>query len=176
MLWWRTREGIHGAWILAFAFIFLDDALAVHERIGRLIANQGDYGTAFWLRAQDPGELTVSALAGVIFLALLVFFYFRGGEDARRISRDVALMLAAFVFFGVVVDVLHIAIKALTVVEEGGEMVTLSLITAYVAQLTREKKSGPAISPTLQPPRTPRRGRASAVTLSPSLPAPTHNP
>jgi hypothetical protein len=131
----RTREGIHGAWALLFLYLLLDDALHVHETVGAFIAREWNYVPAIGLRARDFGELTVSMMAGSAFLALIACFHLRCSNDARNSSKDLALLLGLLVFFGVLVDMMHVVVNGLTIVEEGGELAAMSLITAYVIRL-----------------------------------------
>jgi hypothetical protein len=139
-MWWRTRDVLFAAWALLFAYLLCDDALTIHETVGKAIAVGWEFAPAFGLRANDFGELAFSALAGVVFLVLIGGFYLRGSELGKRVSRDLSLLLAVLVFFGVVVDTVHLAIQeqqihGLTVVEDSGEMVAMSLIAGYAVQL-----------------------------------------
>ena len=127
------------AWTLLFAYLLLDDSLGIHERGGTLIAAHLSFEPLFGLRRQDYGELAVTAAAGAVLLCPLVWAYRSGSPAFRRISQDLALLLSILVFFGVVVDMVHIAVKSsgnvdlvLTVIEDGGEMVSVSLILWYV--------------------------------------------
>lgn len=90
------------------------------------------------LRLQDFGELAVSASAGIILLLSLILAYANGSEMFRKISQDFALLLCGLIFFGVVVDVIHVAINlggkvnfVLGVIEDAGEMLSVSLILWY---------------------------------------------
>jgi hypothetical protein len=92
------------------------------------------------LRAQDFGEVTVSALAGTAFVGLIGFFYVRSSDRARNVSRDLALLVFLLAFFGVFIDMVHLALEAvhlpaLTILEDGGEMVAMSITFSYVVHL-----------------------------------------
>ena len=134
---WRTREGIYGAWALLFAYLLCDDALLIHERVG--LAWQSMFAPTLGLRARDFGELAFSGSMGLGFLALIAFFHLRCSSSAKSVSRTMAVLLGVLVFFGVVVDMVHVAaypvIRGLTVVEDGGEMVTMSVLASYVVHL-----------------------------------------
>jgi hypothetical protein len=147
----RTREPVYGAWMLLYAYLLCDDALRLHELGGaRLVAAWG-YGPAFGLRAQDFGELTVSAAAGLVFLALICAGHLRSAHRARDVSTDLALLLGALVFFGVFMDMLHIAAQgrylkeALGVIEDGGELFTMSVVCWYVFSLFERSGSAPVV-------------------------------
>jgi hypothetical protein len=137
---WRTRERIYGTWALLFAYLLCDDALAIHERVGHVVATQWEYVPGLGLRPQDFGELTVSAIIGTAFLVLITYFYVRGSNNARNVSKDLVLLLGLLIFFGVLIDMVHIAIgnlpvKGLTIIEDGGEMISMSMIVSYVVHL-----------------------------------------
>lgn len=142
---WRSREGVYGAWTLLFAYLLCDDALRIHERAGLVIASAWEYVPAFRLRAQDFGELTVSGALGSAFLVLITYFYLGSSSNAKNDSKDLALLLAALVFFGIFVDMLNIAvvIRGFTIIEEAGEMATMSVITGYAVNLLDRQSHPP---------------------------------
>jgi hypothetical protein len=143
-LWWRTREGVYGMWMLLYAYLLCDDAFQIHERGGVAIAKRWGYEDALGLRAQDFGELTVSGVFGLAFLVLILIMYFPSTRDARNASKDLALLLGVLVFFGVGIDMLHIVVgdgygtrvnKAFGLVEDAGEMFAISAVCWYVLNL-----------------------------------------
>ncbi|NJP10442.1 MAG: hypothetical protein HC866_13990 [Leptolyngbyaceae cyanobacterium RU_5_1] len=112
--------------------------MQIHERIGGYIAANLSFMPILGLRLQDFGELAVSASAGIILLLSLILAYANGSEMFRKISQDFALLLCGLIFFGVVVDVIHVAINlggkvnfVLGVIEDAGEMLSVSLILWY---------------------------------------------
>lgn len=125
-------------WASVFAYLLADDALQVHERVGMAIAENFGLAPALWLRPQDHGELAVSLAAGTILFAPLAWAYGTGTRAFRKSSLDLALLLGLLIFFGVGVDMAHVALGlggpfdfAAGVIEEGGEMVAVSLILGY---------------------------------------------
>ena len=101
------------------------------------------FAPPFNLRPQDIGKLTVSAVAGGILLPLLVWAYRTGSSSFRKAAEDLLLLVLAFVFFGVFVDLAHQAVKlnwavdfAVGLLEDGGEMVVMSVIVWYVFLLS----------------------------------------
>ncbi len=107
---WRRREGIYGAWAFLFTYFLLDDALTIHESAGRVVAAYWPQVQSLAFRAQDFGELTVSALAGAAFVALIASCYVRASERGRDVSKDLILLVGLLVFFGVFIDTVHIAL------------------------------------------------------------------
>jgi hypothetical protein len=140
-MYWRTREGIYGTWALLFTYALCDDALAVHEEVGKVVVRQWNYVPALGLQARDLGELTVSVIVGSAFLMLITYFYLRSSNNAKNVSKDLALLFGILVFFGVFVDMMNAAVPVtgLTMIEESGEMATMSMITAYVVRLLERR-------------------------------------
>ena len=140
----RTRTAGFAAWGLLFAYLLLDDALAIHETVGGFVAQALPFAELAGLRAQDFGELAVSAAAGAVLLTLLAWAYARGRAAFRRVSRHIVLLLAALAFFGVAVDMLQslfrydgIVAPLLGIIEDGGEMLVMSFAVWYVFLLHR---------------------------------------
>lgn len=140
-LCWRTRQGIYAPWGLLFIYLLCDDALRFHERGGWFLVSEWNYfRPALGLRAVDFGELAVSATAGLVFLVLIAFFYVRSSQSGKNMSKDLTLLLGLLVFFGIFTDMVHSLFKSLPVkgmitIEDGGEMIAMSLIAGYVVHL-----------------------------------------
>jgi hypothetical protein len=139
----QKRAFNYFAWVLVFTYFFFDDALHIHELVGGYIGNNLNVAPAFGLRLQDFGELIVSATAGISLIAFVMWAYRRGSQDFKNISKDILLLIGALVFFGVVVDMAHIAIRLgwlvtfiLGVIEDGGEMLVVTLILWYTFMLS----------------------------------------
>jgi hypothetical protein len=129
----RTRVGGYLAWSLLFGYLLFDDALQIHERLGGYLAAELQFSPFLILRAEDIGELAVSALAGGVLLTLIAWFYGRGPTPLKRSTRHLLLLVLILVFFGVVVDMMPSAFTAMRgVVEDGGEMIAMSCIAWYV--------------------------------------------
>lgn len=131
------------AWGLVFTYFLCDDALSIHEGVGKHIAENLTLTPPLGLRLQDLGELAVSATAGMILLSLLIWAYRMGSQAFKKMSQDMSLLILALVFFGVIVDMAHISIELgwkvdfiLGVIEDGGEMLVASLILWYVFLLS----------------------------------------
>ncbi len=139
MVFRKTRMPEYAVWSLLFSYLLVDDSFSIHEVFGGHIAAALGYAPALGLRAKDFGELTVSAVVATLFLLPLAFFYLRGSGAARSASRHLLVLLLVLAFFGIFVDMLHVAIQmgwkvtfVLGAVEDGGEMVAMSIIAWYV--------------------------------------------
>jgi hypothetical protein len=135
----RTKMIGYGVWSLLFFYLLLDDALQIHEAFGVYLASSFEFAPAIGLRAVDFGELAVSGIAAIVFLVSLAFIYVSETGGFRMASRHLLLLLFALAFFGIFVDMLHVAVDMgwrvtwlLGVIEDGGEMVAISLMASYV--------------------------------------------
>ena len=130
---WRTREGIYATWALFFTYLLCDDALGIHETVGEAIAAHWKYVAALGLLPKDFGELAFWAIVGSAFLMLITYFYVRGSDSAKDVSRDVVVLLGVLILFAVLIDMVHSAfregpVRGLTILEDGGEMITMSSV------------------------------------------------
>lgn len=137
-LYGRFREPLYGVWAAAFAVMAIDDALALHERIGRAIA-------ATLSTAIPPGvfELVPLGLAAAVVLAALWREDRRPGTgpDARRFSRMTLGLGLLYAAFAVGVDAVEIVYRQagagdlletqIRLLENGGELITATLMFIY---------------------------------------------
>ena len=135
----KTKVIGYGMWSLLFLYLLLDDAFSIHETLGGFIATTLALAPAAGLRAQDFGELAVSLIAATVFLIPIAWFYARGLGAFKEATKQLLWLLVALAFFGIFVDMLHVAIDMgwkvrflLGVVEDGGEMLVVSLMAWYV--------------------------------------------
>ena len=146
----KRRSFGYAAWALFFAYLLLDDAMLIHERVGIYFKNNFDFTPPLGLRIADIGELAITVTVGMILLFLIALAYLKGKQVFRKVSHVMLILFLALIFFGVGVDMATIAIygevevggfqSVLGVIEEGGEMFVASLILWYVLlQSTREQ-------------------------------------
>lgn len=130
------------SWILVFTFLLFDDALFLHQSVGDRL--HSIFGTSLPHNLSllpRYFELAVLALAGIFLLVIVAWAYSHSQYVFRKISKDILLFIVALVFLGLLVD-LAVAIElkptavlALGLVEDSGEIVTISLILWYVFML-----------------------------------------
>jgi hypothetical protein len=143
----RCRHLITLGWQALLVYVFLDDSLQIHERLGEAIAQHFSILPMAGLRAQDFGELIVSAFFGLLILSLLSIGYYYASTGLRGISRHLAGLLSILVLFGVIFDMVHGLLDPFLqsilfeVLEEGGEMLTMSVMAWYVHRLTTASDS-----------------------------------
>lgn len=134
----KTRTIGFGLWAILFMYLLLDDALSIHEKVGGLIAGHIDFAARLGFGPQHLGELVVSAVAGTVLLSSLILPYLHGSTTYRQISRHLFSLILALAFFGVFIDALHVIVpwEALYgffgILEDGGEMVVMSVVVWYV--------------------------------------------
>jgi hypothetical protein len=136
MLFLRQPRMLSLGWLALFLYILLDDALQIHERVGQSVAQALETS---WVLADH----VTSAFFGLLILVLLGLGYHSAPSWLRRASWPLWGLVATLVLFGVVVDTINqVADTSVPVlfwlghvVEEAGEMVTISLIAWYVHRL-----------------------------------------
>jgi hypothetical protein len=140
VLFIKNRGFMIFIWLMFFLYILLDDSLTIHETLGEYLANYFEIKPRFNLRAVDFGELMVSFIAGITFLMFFILGYNKAKIKDKIVSQHLFVLFIILVFFGVFVDMIHIYFESnhkLGLIEDGGEMLTISLITSYVFNLTK---------------------------------------
>lgn len=136
------------SWGCLFIYIFFDDLIQIHERVGIYIAKKFNFTDLLGLRAQDFGEITVFIFFGLIFFILLAMSYFKGSKEFRKMTKNMLIFILFLILFGVVVDMFHQIINhypklnlIVGVVEDGGEMIVNSIILGYLFLFSKSKTS-----------------------------------
>ncbi|MBD1805808.1 hypothetical protein H6F98_10135 [Microcoleus sp. FACHB-SPT15] len=139
---WKNRSYLYLSWSILFCYLLLDDAISIHERIGSKISYRLAFSPAFNLRAVDFGELIVSACVGLFFLICIATAYRFSDRLSKKNSRYLIIFLLALALFGIVVDMLHIALQSpywepsLALIEDAGEMIVMSFIAWFVFNIS----------------------------------------
>jgi hypothetical protein len=127
------------AWGLLFLYLLADDSLRVHETMGNILAKSLGLSVWFGEKSQDVGELSVSLIAAIVLFSGIALAYRQSSKADRQISTHLTRLILGLVLCGVVVDSLHSLIPnsldIWAILEDGGEMVVMSLIASYVFQL-----------------------------------------
>jgi hypothetical protein len=138
----QNRSWAMIAWVLLIAYFMLDDALLLHERAGFWYSSQSWAFGIGPVSAQSLGELTVSALVGVLLLVPLVVGYLRGDARTKWIFRVMLALVVVLLVFALVVDAVHglfIDIKLIDrivgFVEDFGEMLALSALVVFAFRI-----------------------------------------
>lgn len=132
----KSSHIVYFSWSLLFIYLLLDDSLKVHEKLGVYLADYFEFQPMFNLRAQDFGELIASMLFGFLLFMFIGVSYLISDNKAKKISKYLLVLVMSLAFCGVVVDMLHIAIPwgelMWALIEDGGEMLVMSVIVWYV--------------------------------------------
>jgi len=135
------------SWSMLFGYLLVDDSFQIHEKLGAALVTYFTYSAAFGLRAQDFGELTVSIFFGSILLCLIGFAYYYSTENLKKTCRYLLLLLGMLALFGIFADLVHVFFRcsgwgrALGVIEDGGEMLVMSVFCWFVFRLFTEKEN-----------------------------------
>ncbi len=134
---------VYLVWTCLFAYILVDDAMSVHENVGRWAAAEFNLQPMFGLRARDLGELGFSAIAGSLLFSGIGMAYFFSNAQGRTITKHLTGLFALLVMFGIGVDMIHEMVSqgkiVWGVIEDGGEMCIISLMAWYVFKLPPRK-------------------------------------
>ena len=137
----KKKQGIYFVFSLLFVYLLIDDSFEIHENFGRVIAEFFNIQPWIGLRAVDFGELIVSAVFGLLFLTALILFFILSDQITRRIALYMSIFMVLLAFFGVVMDMVVVMVdhrrttRVLEIIEEGGEMLVMSVITWFVYHL-----------------------------------------
>ncbi|WP_018984278.1 hypothetical protein [Salinimonas chungwhensis] len=155
ILFIRFKALVLVAWAMIFSYMLLDDSLQIHESVGGYLVTMFDIQPAFRLRAQDFGELLVTAIAGIVLLSFLMVGYLKADKTFREISHRFLIILAGIAFFGIVVDMVHSMVpwgyQLFSIIEDGGEMFIMSLALGYSFHLLFEQRRQPVTQDTYKP-------------------------
>lgn len=135
----QHRAGIYAAWAVVCTYVLVDDAFMLHENVGRAVLAAFPQGGE---TAMHMGELGFLAAVCVVLGAVVLIAHRRARPPHSAASSTLTALFAALVFFGIVVDAAHSFVAPgsaldapLTVLEDGGEMVVLSVVVAFVFAL-----------------------------------------
>lgn len=134
----RRANFLYLSWSLLFSYILLDDSVEIHERLGAFLAHFFSFQPQFYLRAQDFGELIVFFFFGTMLFGLIAITHYLSDFADRRISKCLFNRVALLLFLGVIVDAVDIIVRhtlatsVLGMIEDGGEMLVMSVIASFV--------------------------------------------
>lgn len=129
-------------WLPVFAYLLADDALRIHERVGRELAAAFGLQEALGAPGLELGQHIVFGLAGLLLMVPLVVGYLRSDSRARRIYRCFLLLIGVLAFFAIVVDLLHVLVVEnpargdwVGFIEDGGEMLAGTALVVFALRL-----------------------------------------
>lgn len=138
-----TKRSIYSVMSVAYVWLLLDNSIGLHEGLGRRVAPLLPGTGALPLPGEALGELAVFASFALAGLGLFAVSW-RHSVGKHRVAGAVfVLLMAALGVFAVGVDALHavserfrqIVTDTLGVVEDGGELLVLSVHCAFTLAL-----------------------------------------
>ena len=149
----KARAPAYLFWAGVFALLFLDDFLALHERIGMMARQRLELPGLLGVRGDDLAELAFYVAVGVV-LALVVVPVYRYSSGAfRRDSLIVVGLLAIFACFAIGVDMVHmhesvretVYFRLIDVIEDGGEMIVISFALYFALLMVQRRELSSAL-------------------------------
>lgn len=134
----RTRQLVYLALALLFAICALDDSLSLHEAAGVYLATITEL-------SPSAGGLVGWSLLGSIPMLAIAIAYRRSDATSRRNAEAVLLGFAILLFFAIGMDLVHAVLQryisgfqtVLTILEDGGELLTLTLLCTTSLAIVR---------------------------------------
>ncbi|WP_405247881.1 hypothetical protein [Cellulophaga sp. Asnod2-G02] len=124
-----------------FLFLFIDDVFQIHNRASWFFSSNLKLPSLFF------GKLIFLGIIGLLETLFISFFYRTASLETKSTYKDIFLLLILFFFFGIAIDLIHSFLlntgkiaPFLTLIEEGGEMITLSILVWYFFVITLYKK------------------------------------
>ncbi len=138
----QSKSGAYISWAGLFSFLLADDALKLHENWGLILSTALEIPPKMGLRPNDWGEILVYLGVGIPILVFIGLTYRFSPQAVQKNIRVLAVLLAALVFFGGGVDMLH-SIIATTfaaptwdfvfgTLEDSGEMLVMSGMVCFL--------------------------------------------
>ncbi len=134
--WWRRHASAALAWSVSLLLIVVDDLGRLHEDLAKDLPLLGSVGAG----SQQIGEIVAFAILGLIVFALVSVGHRRDDHGSRAWSWSMASALALLVVAGMGLDLVHGLStpgtnieKALTIAEDGGELLAITLLLATAA-------------------------------------------
>jgi hypothetical protein len=136
----RLRRPCYLLLAVLLTAMLLDNVVGGHEKVGAWLAPE----------KRAVGEFALVAATTMVFAALACLAHRWARANERSGLGAMLIVLAVFALFAVAVDFMHeLALAlgpaiyaALAVVEEGGELLSLSVLLALVSHLTRSAPVG----------------------------------
>ncbi|MDQ1900891.1 hypothetical protein RAH32_10600 [Paracoccus sp. WLY502] len=144
----RQRQVIYLGFFIFSLVALLDDSLQLHERFASPLVAAIAPGLAL---PPGAGELIFIAFEGIAVAGTLVYGWIKAPFIIRRQTVALFLLLGAAAFCASAIDFLHVYTPAYSIlggivgiIEDGGEMVFLSLAVGYAAGLASQARAIPA--------------------------------
>jgi len=129
----KRRQSVYALLSVIMAYIFLDDVLHAHERVGAFLASERPFVAPLGIEVMHVGEAWYLGIVSVVILGCLIFAFFHADQERRRdLSVFIAILGLAGVF-GILFDALHAFTKneISGILEDGGELASIALLSIF---------------------------------------------
>lgn len=145
----RSGQPLFRSLAVIFFILAIEDALELHERIGPYIIEIFNVQPYFGIAVTNWDDPIAFGGLGLICLALAIHGYRRSSARARQIGWNFLKLIVLLACFGVLADFVSALLLGLegsmrrfihivmSLVEDGGEMIVVSLITVYAIYVLR---------------------------------------
>lgn len=130
------------AWVPLVAYFMVDDSIEIHERFGFWYSQQSWAFGLGPIKAQSLGELAMSAMIGVVVVAIIVVGYLRADARTRWIFRVLIALTVVLLFFALFIDTVHGFFEDIRIIDRGlgfledyAEMIVLTFMVAFAFRI-----------------------------------------
>jgi len=126
-------------------FVWFDDSNSYHERAGRMISDYLDWNAHWGVPAGDLGQIAAWAIIALVAVPAAIWHLRRLQEQEWIAALICAVPAAVILTCGIIIDFLHSANSGamatfLTVVEDGGELLGLAMLTILSIGFLRDSR------------------------------------
>lgn len=145
----KNERLVYLVFAVLFTFVLLDDSLMLHETIGQSLADALALRPFAGLRPLDFGELLFWAGAALPLLGLAAVGLVTATGPDQATGLLLLGALAVLMVFGAGFDMVHVMVEQafrgahllFSVIEQGGQQITLSLTCGLAVLIRREVRS-----------------------------------
>ncbi len=132
----KTKQKIFILYSGVFFYFFLDDSQRFHENIS-FFSKDTFYIGLFGKKIELYGENVLYGIVGIIIIFLFFLIYRKSNFLSRKTALGILKLLFLFAFFTVAIDYINSFFTSKSsglanIIEEGGEMIVISIICFYV--------------------------------------------
>ncbi|TBN18638.1 hypothetical protein [Hyunsoonleella pacifica] len=149
------KNQLYFTFILLFLFLLIDDVTQLHQIVGRYFVEWINLKMTFKRKVYPVfGQIIYLLITLIIFSIVFITQFKFTSANNKKLLLSIFKFLGVFLFFGVFLDLIHTITsdyvfisKILTIIEEGGEMLSLSLIVwlFYLLTFKPEKTGGQSL-------------------------------
>ena len=146
----RRRSIVYYLLSILPAYLLLDDSNSIHETFGSKFSSLIHKGSSNDIIIQNFRYQDVGEISYMVFAALLAFILFKiilnySSQFEKFFLVKIKKIILVFLFFAILIDGLHqlfngIAYKLISIIEDGGEMVLISILCSnFYNEVLNEK-------------------------------------